>query len=173
MAAVMPSHPSHSSHGARPPMSARERAARDGLLPSMLDGARRGDEFAFQVLYEWSVQGLAAYVALRSRRDLRNALLRDVYRSAWERIPRFHEEAPAAFELWLVRLFEEYRGGEDARRDGVDEALDSLPAVLRETLALRDVFGRSVEQAAHALGEAPDQVRLWHREALASLASAA
>lgn len=150
-------------------LNSRERAARDGLVPSMLDAARRGDEFAFQVLYEWSVQGLAAYAALRSKPAARSALLRDVYRSAWERIPRFHEEAPAAFELWLIRLLEEHRAKDDDRREGVRDTFSDIPAVLREALALRDIFERSVEQTALALTERPEQVRLWHREALSSM----
>ncbi len=153
-----------------PTETARDRAARDALLPAALEAARRGDEHAFMLIYHWRARAVWASARLAMPEDAARATVRAVFQRIWRALPDCRARDAVEFDAWLVGELGEIV---IARRPEAppETAAWDLPVALRETVLLRDVFGHGLEQVARAFETPAETVRLWYRRGLETIAA--
>jgi RNA polymerase sigma-70 factor (ECF subfamily) len=149
---------------------------------TLVSAARSGSGRAFEALYDrWVRTVHGVLLSSVPRKDV-DDLVQDVFLQAFRRLASLRDDA--AFGGWLLaiarnraadyhrradpteELTEDVAGsapGERHEAQGAREALDairSLPAAYRETLALRLIEGMTGPEIAERTGLTPDSVRV-------------
>lgn len=152
-------------------------AAEDARL---VEKARRGDERAFDELYQRYARMVHGLLLARARRDDVEDLVQEVFLAAWQRLETLRD--PAAFGGWLAmiarnRAIDLHRRGAEceslpdhleaperssslAEARAVLEVIRTLPEAYRETLVLRLVEGMTGPEIAERAGLTPASVRV-------------
>ena len=144
--------------------------------------AARGDARAFALLCQAQAPAVAAYIGASCFDEHeRDDLVRRVFVRAWRELPSLGDAR--AFNLWLLRLAHDEVGPLAMRSAGraergadstyVAAELFGLPAMLREALGLRYLFGCPDEEIAVAFDEPVEVVSRWLAAGLEEIAVAA
>ncbi|MCC6236786.1 MAG: hypothetical protein IT299_04335 [Dehalococcoidia bacterium] len=139
-------------------------------MRSNLEAAKRGDERAFMTLYALRAEEAAVCTSLGlPEHEVKPAIVQ-AFREAWQTLPRCHATQAVDFDAWLLEILSRCitvrRGDESNPWQAPGDQIWGLPAALRTVMLLREVFGHSLEDIAHAQDEPESTVRLWYRNAL-------
>ncbi len=146
----------------------------DGEREADVEAARRGDHYAFAVLYQQTVRPIAAYLSLFALDvEDRDAAVTHTFLRAWRDLPLLDDAA--RFELWLLRIAHDELGAAAGARGPTSVDLEErsplgrLSTTHREALCLRYLFGQTLEQVAHGLDCSPEEAAALDRQALEGL----
>jgi RNA polymerase sigma factor (sigma-70 family) len=160
--------------------------------------ASREDPAAFRELYERHAAPVHGFLLRRCRdADAAHDLTAETFAQAWLVRARFRDEAAGSARPWLFGIARnvllmsvrrhvlEQRARErlgllaeheistaepaESWLDGLDEALDELPAAQREAMRLRIVDDLSYDDVARRLGTSPANARVRVHRALTAL----
>lgn len=158
--------------------------------PFLIDAAKRGDEDAWRMLFEWLAPKLAGYAWSKGLPDPED-LVGDVFSVLAQRLASFDGDATRlrsfAFSIAHNRIADHYRRAANHREvsvsdpqllgrsyDPMDEMTadltmrrlaDQLPADQRDVVLLY-AFGRlRLTEIAEVLGKSPGSVRMLHHRA--------
>ena len=118
--------------------------AEDAMQETFIKAFRHLDQFRAESRFTTWLTRIAVNEALQKRQARKESLPLDESRAAGEK------PLPRRFEPWTANP-EQLYGQQEVRRI-VEDAIQALPPIYRETLVLRDVEGMSAEDAAEALG---------------------
>ena len=166
-------------------MTAARTDPRAAEIPhATIEAARAGDQSAFAIVVHRRAQPLAAYLQLAADdATTQEALLRDAFVEAWQRLPDLKQVGQ--LDVWLLRLAHDAATRQlratasRGRAPGLwaDRAellrvrpLLELPRPHREVLSLRYLFGKPAAQLPSVLGVSATQVAEWERDGLGALA---
>ncbi|MFN8639106.1 MAG: response regulator [Dehalococcoidia bacterium] len=150
----------------------RELGGSEVSLPSVLQAAKRGDEAAFRQLLGERARAVLACVRLAVPGEPSETATRELVRHAWRVLPRCEATDAAEFDAWLL---DEIASVVVARRPETWPAATvdvwTLPAALRETVLLREVFAHRPEEIARVFEQPLETVEAWYRRGLERLAA--